>query len=76
MTTVLAGPRGEIALPAEMQKRIGIIPNAAVRIIESGRGVFLIPLTGEPPDAELEHELREWQSLAGGSWDEFPYEEK
>jgi bifunctional DNA-binding transcriptional regulator/antitoxin component of YhaV-PrlF toxin-antitoxin module len=67
---------GKVTLPIEVQDRYGMVENTAIRIIETQKGVLLIPLTDEPMNAELAAEINEWQSIGVESWDMFPYEEQ
>lgn len=75
MTSLTVGRRGEVGLPEELRKRYGIEPGTPVRVIETGSGVLLVPLTDAAPSAGLAGELAEWQSAAADTWNRFPYEE-
>lgn len=66
---------GKITLPDSVLDRYGLAEETAVRIIETQKGILLIPLTGEPMSEELASELMEWQALGGESWETFPFEE-
>ena len=66
---------GRITLPSEVLDRYGLTDETAVRIIETQKGILLIPLTDEPMSEALADELREWQAVGGESWGMFPFEE-
>jgi bifunctional DNA-binding transcriptional regulator/antitoxin component of YhaV-PrlF toxin-antitoxin module len=76
MSTSVIGSRGEVALPETVRERYGLAPDTAVRIIETRRGILLIPLTSEPMNAELREEIAAWERLGADTWDAFPYEEE
>ncbi len=75
MTTMTIGQGGEVTLPGDVQERYGLKPEVSVRLIETGSGLLLVPLTNEPMSAELAQELEEWQTLGQMAWAQFPYEE-
>jgi len=75
MTSLTVRHGGEIALPADLRTRYGIMPDTRVRMIETKTGILLVPLTGEPMNEELAQELAEWQSLSAQTWDTYPYED-
>lgn len=66
---------GKITLPGPVLDRYGLAEATAVRIIETQKGILLIPLTDEPMSEDLTSELLEWQALGGESWEAFPFEE-
>ncbi len=66
---------GKITLPGDVLDRYGLTEETSVRIIETQKGILLVPLTDEPMSEALSAELREWQTLGGESWEEFPFEE-
>jgi hypothetical protein len=45
------------------------------RIIETQKGVLLIPLTDEPMNDEPKAEIEEWQAVGMEGWDMFEYKE-
>ncbi len=45
------------------------------RIIETQKGVLLVPLTGEAVNDELKAQLGEWQTLGAEGWETFDFEE-
>jgi bifunctional DNA-binding transcriptional regulator/antitoxin component of YhaV-PrlF toxin-antitoxin module len=76
MANLTIGPRGEVLLPREVQKRYGLTPDVSIRIIETRSGSLLVPQTDVPMDEALAQELAEWQSLAAETWQMFPYEDE
>lgn len=73
---VIVEDGGKVTLPIKVQDRYGMAENTAIRIIETQKGILLIPLTDEPMNAELAAEIEDWQSLGEESWGMFPYEEQ
>ena len=67
MENAIMGTGGEIALPDALRERYGLVPNQAVRLIETRAGILLVPLTDAPMSAELSQELAEWQSLGASA---------
>jgi AbrB family looped-hinge helix DNA binding protein len=70
------GPAGEIELPDKVRERYGLTPSTRVRIIETGDGILLIPLSDAPMSPELAEELAEWQELGAETWERFPYDQE
>lgn len=66
---------GDLTLPADIIERYQIEKEMQFRIIETQKGVLLIPLTDEPMGEELKSEIEEWQALGADTWDRFEYEE-
>jgi bifunctional DNA-binding transcriptional regulator/antitoxin component of YhaV-PrlF toxin-antitoxin module len=66
---------GRITLPSGVLDRYGLAEETIVRIIETQKGILLIPLTDEPMSEALASELREWQAVGSESWEMFPFEE-
>ena len=66
---------GELTLPAEIVERYQIEKEMQLRIIETQKGVLLIPLTDEPMGDELQTELEDWQGIGADAWDMFEYAE-
>ncbi len=66
---------GKITLPGDVLDRYGLAEETSVRIIETQKGILLIPLNDEPMGEALASELREWQAVGGESWETFPFEE-
>ncbi len=74
MSTLTIGTDGAIALPDELRERYGLAPDTPVRVLETGRGILLIPLTGSPMSGALARELDEWQRASTEVASSFPYE--
>lgn len=66
---------GNLTLPADVIERYHIEKEMQFRVIETQKGVLLIPLIDEPMNGELKAEIEEWQSLGAEGWDKFDYEE-
>jgi bifunctional DNA-binding transcriptional regulator/antitoxin component of YhaV-PrlF toxin-antitoxin module len=66
---------GKFTLPDEIVERYQFKKEMQFRIIETQKGVLLIPLTGEPMNDELKTELEEWQAISAESWETFNFEE-
>ena len=66
---------GKLTLPNEILERYRITKETRFRIIETQKGVLLIPLTDKPMSDELKNEIEDWQSLGAKSWDMFDYGE-
>jgi hypothetical protein len=66
-----------VRLPQPLRDRYGLKSGMSVRIIETRKGILLIPLTDEPLSRELQEELTAWQaaSLQSPAWDMFPYDD-
>lgn len=76
MTTMIIERDGKLALPLDMQKRCGMLPETSVRVIETRNGLLLVPLTDAPMSAELTEELQDWQALSQSAWEQFAYEDE
>ena len=74
MSKVTVQSGGEIALPPDVCKRYGFHQGTSVRMIETGPGILLVPLTEKEMSPELAAELADWQALGQRSWERFPYE--
>jgi bifunctional DNA-binding transcriptional regulator/antitoxin component of YhaV-PrlF toxin-antitoxin module len=68
MTRVTMKPGGQLTLPTELCERYGLTPTTPIRVIETRKGLLLIPLTDAPMDPELARELAEWQELGAATW--------
>jgi bifunctional DNA-binding transcriptional regulator/antitoxin component of YhaV-PrlF toxin-antitoxin module len=66
---------GKFTLPDEIVERYQFKRETQFRIIETQKGVLLIPLTDEPMSDELKTELEEWQAIGADSWEMFDFEE-
>jgi bifunctional DNA-binding transcriptional regulator/antitoxin component of YhaV-PrlF toxin-antitoxin module len=71
--SITVGRQGEINLPRDLKERYGFAPEQLVRVIGTRYGVLLIPLSDDPPSAELQQELQAWQELGISSWNDFLY---
>ncbi|MBC7910575.1 MAG: hypothetical protein H7Y30_08750 [Pyrinomonadaceae bacterium] len=58
---------GKITLPRKVLDRYGLGDETVVRIIETQKGILLIPLTDEPMSEALASELQEWQAIGSDS---------
>ena len=67
---------GNIALPDAVRHRYHLDEATRLRIIETSKGILLVPLTNAPMSAELAAELAAWQALGQDSLDMFPFEEQ
>ena len=76
MTTLTIERDGRLALPPDLQARSGLLPEISVRVVETQRGILLVPLTDAPMSAALIEELEEWQALGQNAWGTFPYEDE
>ena len=66
---------GKLTLPEDITERYQFKKETQFRIIETQKGVLLIPLTAEPMNDDLKTELEEWQTLGADAWEMFDYEE-
>ena len=66
---------GKFTLPDEIVERYQFKKETQFRIIETQKGVLLVPLTGEPMNDELKSEIEEWQTIGAESWEKFDFEE-
>ena len=66
---------GKFTLPDEIVERYQFKRETQFRIIETQKGVLLIPLTDAPMNDELKSELKEWQSIGENAWEMFDFEE-
>lgn len=74
MTALLLESNGTIKLPKKSLKRYGFEQKTPIRLIETGEGILLIPITDEPMSNELKQELTEWQEASNETWEDFSYE--
>jgi bifunctional DNA-binding transcriptional regulator/antitoxin component of YhaV-PrlF toxin-antitoxin module len=54
---------GKLTLPNDIVERYQFKRESQFRIIETQKGVLLIPLTDEPMNNKLKAELNEWQTI-------------
>ena len=59
MTIMTIERDGKLALPPDIQERSGLLPETAVRVIETRDGILLVPLTDAPMSADLTEELQD-----------------
>lgn len=66
---------GKFTLPDEIVERYQFKKETQFRIVETEKGVLLIPLTKESMNDELKTELEEWQAIGTVGWEMFNFEE-
>lgn len=66
---------GKLTLPNDIVERYQFKRETQFRIIETQKGVLLIPLTDEPMSDELKTELQEWQAIGADGWEMFEFED-
>ena len=66
---------GKFTLPDDIVERYQFKRETQFRIIETQKGVLLIPMTSEPMSSELKNELEEWRAIGADSWKMFDFEE-
>lgn len=66
---------GKLTLPNNVLERYHITKETQFRIIQTQKGVLLVPLTDEPISKELKSEIEDWQAIGAESWEMFGYEE-
>ena len=66
---------GKLTLPNDIVERYQFKRESQFRIVETQKGVLLIPLTDEPMSDELKAELEEWQAIGADGWEMFEFEE-
>ena len=54
---------GKLTLPNDIVERYQFKRESQFRIVETQKGLLLIPLTDEPMSDELKAELEEWQVI-------------
>lgn len=67
---------GKLTLPNDIVERYQFKAKTRFRIIETQKGVLLLPLTDEPMNDELKIELEEWRAIGANGWETFDFEEK
>jgi bifunctional DNA-binding transcriptional regulator/antitoxin component of YhaV-PrlF toxin-antitoxin module len=75
MSSITMSKDRTITLPLEVCEKLGFNADTPIRIIETGSGVLLVPLTKAPMSNELACELADWQALSSSGWEMFPYME-
>lgn len=66
---------GKLTLPNNIVERYQFKRETQFRIIQTQKGILLIPLTDEPMNDELKTELEEWQAIGADGWEMFDFEE-
>ncbi len=66
---------GKLTLPNDIVERYQFKGESQFRIIETQKGILLIPLTDVPMNDELKTELEEWQAIGADGWEMFDFEE-
>lgn len=66
---------GKLTLPEKIVERYQFKKETKFRIVETQKGVLLVPLTDEPMNEELKNELEEWQAIGVESWEMLGFEE-
>ena len=62
---------GKLTLPNDIVERYQFKRETQFRIIETQKGVLLIPITSEPVNDELKNELEEWQAIGADGCEMF-----
>jgi len=62
---------GKLTLPNDIVERYQFKRESQFRIVETQKGLLLIPLTDEPMSDELKAELEEWQTIGADGWEMF-----
>ena len=66
---------GKLTLPNDIVERYQFKRETQFRIIETQKGILLIPLTDAPMNDELKTELKEWQTIGADGWEMFEFQE-
>jgi len=66
---------GKLTLPNDIVERYQFKRETQFRIIETQKGILLIPLSSELMNDELKNELKEWQAIGADGWEIFEFEE-
>ncbi len=66
---------GKLTLPNEIVERYQFKRETQFRIIETQKGILLVPMTSEPMSNELKDELEDWQTMGADVWEMFDFEE-
>ena len=65
---------GKFTLPDDIVERYQFKRETQFRIIETQKGILLVPMTSEPMSDELKNELEEWQAFGADAWEMFGFE--
>jgi bifunctional DNA-binding transcriptional regulator/antitoxin component of YhaV-PrlF toxin-antitoxin module len=60
---------GKLTLPNDIVERYQFKREMQFCIIETQKGLLLIPLTDEPINDKLKTELKEWQAIGADGWE-------
>ncbi len=66
---------GKFTLPEDITERYQFKKETRFRIVETQKGILLIPLTDEPMNNELRNELEHWQAIGEDAWEMFSFED-
>ncbi len=66
---------GKLTLPNDIVERYQFKRETQFRIIETQKGILLVPMTSEPMSNELKDELEDWQTMGADGWEMFDFEE-
>ncbi len=66
---------GKLTLPNDIVERYQFKRETQFRIIETQKGILLIPLADAPMNDALKAELEEWQAIGADGWEIFAFEE-
>jgi len=66
---------GKLTLPNDIVERYQFKKETQFRIIETQKGILLVPMTSEPMSNELKDELEDWQTMGADVWEMFDFEE-
>ncbi len=66
---------GKLTLPEKIVERYQFKKETQFRVIETEKGVLIIPLTDESMNDDLRNELAEWQAIGVEGWEMFDFEE-
>lgn len=66
---------GKLSLPENIIEKYRFKVENRFRIIETQKGILLVPLTDEPMSKELTAELEQWQEIGADGWEMFGFEE-
>ncbi len=66
---------GKLTLPEDITERYQFKKETRFRIVETQKGILLIPLSDAPMNDELKAELEQWQAIGANGWEMFDFEE-
>ncbi len=66
---------GKVTLPEDITDKYQFKIETRFRIIETQKGILLVPMTDEPMNKELTAELEQWQKIGADGWEMFDFEE-